>query len=137
ARQAAVHGVKEGGPKDEIDRVAVVLGGARLKVEPVLCRRRQPCLDSFHHGHEPAQEVSRGHQVGQDVDPARLGLVVGVLAGSQILVLPRIGLPSRKYHLVRLSRYFQNLECCSTSCCSETGRRLRRRKSSSEFLWRM
>src|ERR1044071_2013198 len=87
---------------------------------------------------------ARGHQVRQEVDPARLLDVVGVFALRELFGFHGRGRGgalfrgrSAEVHFVRLSRYFQNLESCSTSCCSVTGSLLRSRKSSREFLCRM
>ncbi len=44
----------------------------------------QPRLDALDDGDEPAEQVPRGHQVRQEIDPARLRDVVGILALRQV-----------------------------------------------------
>src|SRR4051812_9871590 len=117
----------------------MVCGGSPL-IGSVEGRLAQAGMNAIDHRHEPAKEISRRHQIGQEEDTTGLGDVVGVLPLGHLLGNGRILLFVGGFledHLVRLSRYFQNFECCSTSCCSVTGSLLRSRKSSSVFLCRM
>ena len=141
ARQPAVEGVERGGAENQPHGVAVVVGRGVAEIFAGDGRLREAGLDAVHDGHETAEEVSGRHQVGEKIDAARLRDVVGVLAAGEFLgrALGAFGggAAAEVHYFVRLSRYFQNLECCSTSCCSETGSLLRNRKSSREFLCRI
>jgi hypothetical protein len=69
---------KGGGTENEPNRVLVMLGA---RCPAVLTAQRgfsQAGLDALHDGRKTAEQVSRGHQVGQKVNPARLGDSVGI-----------------------------------------------------------